>query len=336
MIEINIDLPKNPYSVYLEDHLLDRFSTYLSSKDSCVILTDSGIPTVYVDKVKNQLNNPIVFTIPMGESSKNLTNYQAILEEMISEDVPKSATLIALGGGVVGDLAGFIASTYMRGISFVQIPTTLLSQIDSSVGGKVAVNSRRAKNAIGTFYQPKAVFIDPTVLSTLDEKQLYSGVGELIKYGVIKDPSILTLLEEPDWKSNLTHLIRQSILVKRAFVLQDEEDHNIRHVLNYGHTLGHAIEQHSSYQYLHGEAVAIGMACMARKKPFYKRLISLLERFDLPHTLPYSIEELLPYLTKDKKVHKDTLHFVDVENLGHAKIIPVNLDDLRNYLEEIL
>jgi len=336
MIELQIDLPNNPYSVYLEDHLLDRFSVYLSSKDSCVILTDSGIPVQYLEKVKAQLNSPTVFTIPKGESSKNLSNYQAIVEEMIAEDIPKSATLISLGGGVVGDLGGFIASTYMRGIDFIQIPTTLLSQIDSSVGGKVAVNSRKAKNAIGAFYQPKAVFIDPTVLTTLEEKQLHSGVGELIKYGLIKDPSILDLLEEDNWTKNLTHLIRQAIVVKRDFVLQDEHDQNIRHILNYGHTLGHAIEQYSSYQYLHGEAISIGMAYMARNKSFYKRLVSLFDRFQLPHELPYSLEELLPYLLKDKKVHKKTLHFVDVEVLGQANIIPVSLDKLQNYLEEIV
>lgn len=336
MTKINISLPSNPYSVYLEEHLLDNFSSYLASLDDIVIITDSGIPTTYVDIVKKQLNDPLVFTIPAGEESKNLINYQAIIEEMIAQNIPKSATIIALGGGVVGDLSGFIASTYMRGISFIQIPTTLLSQIDSSVGGKVAVNSTLAKNAIGTFYQPKAVFIDPVVLNTLDQKQLHSGLAEMIKYGIIKEPSILDTLEKDDWNNYLIELIKTSITVKRDIVLKDEFDQGIRHILNYGHTIGHAIEQHSNYQYLHGEGVAIGMAFMAKKTPFYSRLIAILERFDLPYKLPYLLEELIPYITKDKKVHDKSLHFVIVEELGQATIKPIPLEKLYDYLEEIL
>lgn len=336
MIELTIDLSNNPYTVYLEEHLLNHFSSYLSSLDHMVIVTDSGIPLEYIDCVKNQLNNPTVFTIPSGESSKNLTNYQAIIEEMISLNIPKTATIIALGGGVVGDLAGFIASTYMRGIDFIQIPTTLLAQIDSSVGGKVAVNSRQAKNAIGSFYQPKAVFIDPSVLQTLEERQLNSGLGEMLKYGLIADPSILTMLEAQNWTDHLISLIEHSISVKRSLVLEDEFDQGIRHILNYGHTLGHAIEQYSNYQYLHGEAVAIGMAYMAKKKAFSPRLKTLLKKFNLPIDLPYSIDELIPYIVKDKKIHKDVLHFVEVDAIGKAKIVPIALESISTYLKEVV
>lgn len=336
MTKINISLPESPYTVYLENHLLDTFSSYLNTLDDIVIITDSGIPSEYVNKVKNQLTEPLIFTIPAGEESKNLANYQAIIEEMIHQNIPKSGTIIALGGGVVGDLSGFIASTYMRGISFVQIPTTLLSQIDSSVGGKVAVNSKSIKNAIGTFYQPKAVFIDPTVLDTLEQKQLHSGLAEMIKYGLIKEPSILDILEKDDWKNHLLKLIETSIIVKRDIVLKDELDQGVRHILNYGHTLGHAIEQHSSYQYLHGEGVAIGMAFMAKKTTFYPRLLKLLKRFDLPYKLPYKLDELLPYITKDKKVYHKALHLVLVEKLGHPIIKPIPIDKVNNYLEEIL
>lgn len=336
MTKINIPLPSTPYNVYLEEHLLDHFSSYLTTVDDMVIITDSGIPTAYVHTVKEQLNDPLVFTIPAGEESKSLANYQAIIEEIIAQNIPKSGTVIALGGGVVGDLSGFIASTYMRGISFIQIPTTLLSQIDSSVGGKVAVNSKLAKNAIGTFYQPKAVFIDPIVLNTLEENQLHSGLAEMIKYGLIKEPSIIDILEKDDWRSNLLELIETSIIVKRDIVLQDEFDQGMRHILNYGHTLGHAIEQHSNYQFLHGEGIAIGMACMARKTPFYQRLVAVLKQFDLPYTLPYPLKELVPYILKDKKVHDKFLHFVLVETLGQAIIKPIPIEKVQEYLEEII
>jgi len=287
--------------------------------------------------VKKQLNDPLIFTIPQGEESKSLERYQIIIEDMIALNVPKSATVIALGGGVVGDLAGFIASTYMRGVSFIQIPTTLLSQIDSSVGGKVAVNSKHAKNAIGSFYQPVAVFIDPTVLSTLENRQLHSGLGEMIKYGMINDPTILDILEDKDQLlEHLPTLISKAVTIKRNIVLKDEFDQGVRHILNYGHTIGHAIEQRSNYQYLHGESVSIGMAFMAKKKAFYPRLKTILSMYDLPIDCPYPIEELIPYILKDKKIKQNHLHLVVVTQLGEATIQPILVSQLQKYLEELL
>ena len=335
MTKIQLSLPNHPYTIYLDEGLLDDFSSYLSSIDDIVIITDSGIPKKYITTVQKQLNDPLIYTIVAGEDSKNIRNYQEIIETMITANIPKSATIIALGGGVVGDLAGFIASTYMRGISFIQIPTTLLAQIDSSVGGKVAVNSHSAKNAIGSFFQPDAVFIDPNVLSTLEPKQLHSGIAELVKYGVIKDPSILEILEKDDLSEQFSTLILKAVKIKRDIVLKDEFDQGIRHILNYGHTIGHAIEQHSNYQYLHGESVAIGMAFMAKKTSFYSRLISILQKYDLPFESPYNLNELIPYLLKDKKIQKTKLHFIVVEKLGEATIKPIMLTKLKQYLEEL-
>lgn len=333
---IHIPLPNHPYNVHIENSLLGSFSSYLTSLDDYVVITDSGIPKDYVTTVKEQLNDALIFTIPEGEDSKNLNNYQAIIEEMLDQNVPKSATIIALGGGVVGDLAGFIASTYMRGIDFIQIPTTLLAQIDSSVGGKVAVNSKNAKNAIGAFYQPKAVFIDPLVLSTLEARQLHSGLAELIKYGVIKDSTILDTLEKEDLSKHIADLIKKAVTIKRDIVLEDEFDQGIRHILNYGHTIGHAIEQHSNYHYLHGEGVAIGMALMSKQTDFYPRLRTILEKFDLPYQSPYPIEDLLPYIIRDKKISKKYLNLVIVNTLGEAEITPVSLDKINQYLEGLL
>lgn len=337
MTEIQVPLMTNAYTVYIENGLLDYFSSYLSSIHQNVIITDEGIPKKYVQTIINQLNNPLLFTVPEGEKSKSIEQYQSIIEDMITHNVSKSATIIALGGGVVGDLAGFIASTYMRGIAFIQIPTTLLSQIDSSVGGKVAVNSRHAKNSIGSFYQPDAVFIDPSVLKTLEKRQLHSGIAEMIKYGVISDPTILDTLKEKDTLfTQLPMLISKAVKIKRDIVLKDEFDQGIRHILNYGHTIGHAIEQRSNYAYLHGESISIGMAIMAKNKPFYSHVISLLKLYDLPTDCPYSLEELIPYIHSDKKVTKNYLNFVIVDHLGEASIKPVLLDDLSNYLEELL
>lgn len=336
MRTIKISLPNNPYIVYLESGLLDHFSSYLNSVDDIVIITDSGIPTQYLQTVKDQFVDPLVFIVPEGESSKSFLNYQNILEEMVEKNISKSSTIIALGGGVVGDLSGFIASTYMRGISFIQIPTTLLSQIDSSVGGKVAINSKSAKNAIGSFYHPDLVIIDPLVLETLEKRQLHSGLAELIKYGVIKDPTILDLLNQETWYKSLPLLIEKAISIKRDIVLEDELDQGVRHILNFGHTLGHAVEQHSAYTIYHGEAVAIGMAYMASKKPYYKKLIALLNKFDLPYTLPTTLDVLLPYITKDKKVHGKNLHFVVVNNLGSAEIVPVPIHKIELFLEELI
>ena len=334
MKKIAITLTTNPYDIYLKEGLLDTFSTYLPSKDNVVIITDTLIPKPYIATVKSQLNHPLVITIPSGETSKSFHYYQQIIEEMLRENIPKSGTLIALGGGVVGDLAGFVASTYMRGINFVQIPTTLLSQIDSSVGGKVAINSKDVKNSVGTFYQPKAVFIDPSVLTTLDQKQLSSGLAEMIKYGVISDPSILSYLEEEPLFSVLPSLIEQCIAIKKQLVLEDEFDQHKRHILNFGHTFGHAIEQHSKYQYTHGEAVAIGMSIMTGNTSFHKRLISLLKKFSLPYRSPYTFEELAPYILHDKKRQDQTLNLVVVQTLGEAQIIPVHIKEVKHYWEE--
>ena len=333
MTEIQIPLATNPYKIYLDEGLLDHFSSYLPSVKDVVIITDAMIPKQYIKRVKSQLDDPLVFTIPSGEASKSFRHYQTILEKMIAQNVPKTATIIALGGGVVGDLSGFIASTYMRGVSFVQIPTTLLSQIDSSVGGKVAINSTSAKNAIGTFYQPTAVFIDPLVLSTLKQRQLHSGVAELIKYGIIKDPIILTTLKNQGLSEHLLSLIEKAVTIKRDLVLQDEFDRDVRHILNYGHTIGHAIEQHSGYAYLHGEGVAMGMAYMAKNTPFYERLIGLLKEYALPYALPYELETLLPYILNDKKRAHSSIDLVHVEHLGQATIVPIKMSQLKSYLE---
>jgi 3-dehydroquinate synthase len=301
-------------------------------------------PTVFnlygnpiLDSVKKAGFDTVTVSIPDGEEYKDILWLQHIYNELLTHKLDRSSALIALGGGVIGDITGFAASTYMRGISYIQIPTTLLAQVDSSVGGKTGVNHKLGKNMIGTFWQPRLVWIDVDTLKTLPKRELLSGLAEVIKYGVICDEDLFSTIEENRDKilnldsTILIHIIKRSCEIKAELVSKDEREAGLRSILNYGHTIGHAIETATDYKrYLHGEAIAIGMYLEARlsykleliDKEAVSRIGRLIESFGLPSALPTDIDmnRILLSMQLDKKAVAGALKFILPEKIGKVKI----------------
>ncbi|MEW6324072.1 MAG: 3-dehydroquinate synthase [Nitrospirota bacterium] len=290
-----------------------------------------------------------MMVVPDGERAKSLRWASALYDRLIRGKYERGATLVALGGGVIGDLTGFVASTYLRGVPYIQLPTTLVAQVDASIGGKTAVNHPRGKNLIGTFYQPALVFSDVAVLRSLPKRQLVGGLAEVVKYGVIADAGLFAYLEEHcgellDARSGpLEQIVFQSARIKADVVVKDEREAGLRRVLNYGHTLGHAIEATTGFRrFHHGEAVAIGMQFAAQLSAglglcddaLVSRQRKLLERIGLPAVLPARLDQqrLLAAMALDKKVKGGQWHFVLPERLGRVRVEPVEAARVRQIL----
>ncbi|MCK8826644.1 3-dehydroquinate synthase [Natroniella acetigena] len=344
MEEVKVDLGVRSYQIKVGEDLLKDIGTYLTELEigsKVLIITNDLVDSLYGQEVKDSLKE-VGFTVEVakigdGEKYKSLETAQQLYDQAVVAGLDRSSSILALGGGVVGDIAGFIAATYMRGVNFIQVPTTLLAQVDSSVGGKVAVNHAAGKNLIGDFYQPQLVVADINVLSTLEEKELKAGLAEVIKYGVIWDEEFFTFLED-NYKEILTlepqqvqHLIKVSCQIKAAVVAQDETERGLRAILNYGHTLGHALEAVTDYQYYrHGEGVAIGMLGAAKlahqigwlDKADVIRQQRLIENFGLPTSFSqWSVDEICQALTKDKKVEDGVIRFILAKEIGEVEII---------------
>lgn len=326
MKELSIKTKSSSYPVIINPGLLNDILNYLDRNQKYVIIHDDLIPEAYVNKVACAADDPLIISFPAGEKSKTVETHQLIVRNMLDNLIKKDAVIIALGGGVTGDLAGYVASTYMRGISYIQIPTTLLAQIDSSVGGKVGVDFADTKNVLGSIYPPKMVLIDPLTLSTLPKRHFANGMAEMIKYGMIADRELFEFLKDRDVTEMLEWAIHRSIEIKKIFVEKDEQDEGERRLLNFGHTYGHAIEAYYNYdKYLHGEAVAIGMVKIIKNEQIRKELISVLRKYDLPIEDPLSVDELKPMILKDKKHRAGKYVFIDIESIGKAFINTLDL-----------
>ncbi len=337
------------YSIHIGKNILKNLPEYIkktvNKTNRILVLSDPLISSLYLKDLLSILENDyrtFYLIIKEGEKRKNLGSIKKIYDFMLRERFSREDTIIALGGGVIGDMAGFAASTFKRGMRFVQIPTTLLSQVDSSVGGKTGVNHRDGKNMIGTFYQPDIVLIDTEFLKTLPDKNLKEGISEIIKYGVIKDKKLFELLENKKEKilslepEIIGELISRSLKIKAEIVEKDErEEEGIREILNFGHTIGHIVESETGYsKYSHGEAVAIGMAeetKIAMKKKYttddtVKRIIDLLKAYKLPVNLPENLKKqnIIEKISQDKKVRNGKLRVPVVREIG--KII---LEDIK-------
>ena len=332
MKKVHVSLEKNSYDVLIEKGLLSKLSEYVDKDKEYLIITDTNIPREYIMTVKSQLNVTLVYALQPGESLKCAEKVNEIIEDMIAHSIPRSITLVALGGGVIGDFTGFIASIYMRGVDFIQIPTSLLSQVDSSVGGKVGINSKTMKNAIGSFYQPKIVFIDPNTLVTLEKRHFNNGMAELIKHGLIAGKSLYEDLVKKDINSDIEDFIYRSVTIKRDIVIQDVTDKGIRQLLNFGHTLGHAIEQDSGYSLLHGEAIAIGMLMMIKDPSLYNKVRNLLQKYNLPVIYTYDEERIFNYVKTDKKISGNLLNIILLSEEGNAFIKTININQIKEYM----
>ncbi|MCQ2742494.1 MAG: 3-dehydroquinate synthase [Bacilli bacterium] len=313
------------YEVKIERGGLSKAGEYFSLNCKCLILTDSGVPSSYVETIKTQCETPIVLVIQQGEENKTFESYMKAMQVLIEAQFSRKDCVIAVGGGVVGDLAGFVASTYMRGIDFYNVPTTLLSMVDSSIGGKTAVDFMGYKNMVGTFYQPKGVLIDPETLSTLDERQVKAGLAEAIKMAATFDESLFKDIAEHS--IDATDIIYRAISVKKDVVEKDTKESGLRKVLNFGHTLGHAYEALSQGKLLHGEAVGLGMIPMSEGLA-RKEIVKVLESYGLPTTGHFDYGDLATTMSHDKKGNNGYVDAVFVKKIGSFEIKNVSVDEL--------
>ena len=333
-MKLTINCKTYSYDVIIQRNIINNVSEYLSLQRKVLILTDDGVPSEYVLKVSSQCLNPIIVTVKQGEQSKNIDNYQLVMNTLIENGFTRTDCLVSIGGVVVGDLGGFISSTYMRGIDFYNIPTTLLSQVDSSIGGKTAIDYNGIKNIIGSFYTPKCVLIDPNTLKTLDKRQLHAGLVEAIKMACTCSSSLFEIISKSkNLENDIDEIIFQSLQIKQKIVEEDLEEKGLRRVLNFGHTLGHIIESASNYKLLHGECVGIGMLSFSSDKA-RKQIKKLLKKYNLPTSYDLSLKDIEDYLIHDKKKTGDYIWIVSVENIGSYELKKIKIDELYNKLKE--
>lgn len=341
---ISVDLDRRSYQILIQPGLLNQIGKIIAKFDigkRIAIITNPTVGKYYAAPVKKALTQaqfqPVIFSIPDGEWYKNLEIVRDLYSRLLQNGFDRNTAILALGGGVIGDLAGFVAATFLRGIPFIQVPTTLLAQVDSSVGGKVGVNLPEGKNLIGSFYQPILVVIDPIVLHTLPQRETRSGLAEVIKYGMINDAAFFTWLEK-----NISHILQIELNylveiitrcceIKAAIVSQDETEQGLRAILNFGHTIGHAIETLTDYEtYRHGEAIAIGMVAAGKLAYSLKlftrqnlmRLSALIKNVGLPTTMPIlEITRVLDTIYLDKKSREHIIRMVLPTTIGNVKLV---------------
>lgn len=325
-----VNCASKSYPVHFITNALNQTNQLFDLNRRVLIVTDSGVPKQYSETVAKQCLHPIVVCVNQGEGSKSFETLQTLLAKMLAQNFTRHDCVVAVGGGVVGDLAGFAAATYMRGVDFYNIPTTTLSQIDSSVGGKTAINFAGVKNSIGVFYQPKAVLIDTSLLETLDQRQIASGLAEAVKMGFIYDPQLIELfLKTP---IDLPQIIYKSICDKARIVSQDETEQGLRKILNFGHTIGHGYEAAANFERLtHGESVALGMIAMCdhQVKP---TLLKILTGLGLPTTHNLNKQAVWDAMLHDKKMAQDGIDVIFVTEIGTAQIQRVSPESLKEKL----
>ncbi len=333
--QFSVKAGEDSSEIILAPGALKQVGQLLDLNRKVLIVTDSGVPARYSREVADQCREPFLITLPRGEASKSLQEFGRLLEILIQASFTRQDCVIAVGGGVVGDLSGFVASCYLRGIDFYNLPTTLLAQVDSSLGGKTAVDWQEVKNVVGSFYQPKKIVIDPEVLLTLPRRQLAAGLAESIKMALTSSKELFLLLENSqNLQDDLPEIIRQSLLIKKAVVEKDPKESGLRRILNFGHTFGHALESFSGGRLLHGESVALGMLPLCSEKAA-QRLRPLLEKYNLPTYSAASFEQLWPYLGHDKKSQGDKIILVYVEEIGQCLFREVPFSALNHYWEKV-
>ena len=335
---------KRPYAVLIENGALEHIADYVKTRFSpprriCVV-TDSKVSPIYAEKIMSSLNSngysAYRINFPAGEHSKTPTTYINILESLAERGITRTDALLALGGGVVGDITGFVAGTYMRGIEYIYVPTTLLAAIDSSIGGKTGVNLLSGKNLAGLIWQPSLVVTDPTIIETLSEDSLKDGLAEALKDAVVSDGGLVSHILD----RNYEYIIDRCISIKKSLVEVDEMDTGIRQLLNFGHTLGHGIEKLSSYSVSHGQAVVKGMIGEARaaylmgysSTDISQELIRIAEELDFDSTLDYDPDKLYEQALMDKKIQDGKINMIIPDVIGRASLRKLTLDELKDFI----
>ena len=351
--QVRVELGSRSYSVHIGSGILPRVDlTHYIDGDQVLLVTNETVAPLYLNMVRKQIKGKKIhdLVLPDGERYKNMEVLDDIFTKLLTEKHDRTTTLVAVGGGVIGDMTGFAAATYLRGVSFIQVPTTLLAQVDSSIGGKTAVNHSSGKNMIGAFHQPRTVIVDTNTLQSLPDREFSAGLAEVLKYGLIADIEFFNWLErELDSLINrdlekLTYAIEQSCSIKARIVRSDETEQGVRAILNLGHTFGHAIETFLSYRdWIHGEAVSVGilmalrMSCLRGKieKSDLDRVSKLMQRCSLPITPPINMSpaDFNELMLRDKKVRNDRVRLVLLEELGQAEVVETFE---RDYLQRVL
>lgn len=332
---IRMNLGDDGYDIVVERGILARANEYLNLDRRVLVVTDSGVPAEYARIVAEQCKNGIICTVDEGEESKSIDGFSRLLQAMLDNGFSRKDCVVAVGGGVVGDLSGFAASAYMRGIDFYNIPTTLLSQIDSSIGGKTAVNFGGVKNIVGAFYQPKKVLIDPGLLKTLPERQISNGLAEAIKMSLTSDKELFDVFESKDIESSIDEIILRSLNIKKSVVEEDEKESGIRKILNFGHTVGHGIESAAQGELYHGECVALGMITMCAES-IRSRVIEVLKRCGLYRTLEYDWNKISEAAFHDKKADGGRVTVVTVPDIGSFEMKEMSCGDVIEISKKIL
>ena len=306
------------YDIVIEAGALQKAGDWLDLDRRVLVVTDDGVPEAYAQSVAYACREPLLVRLPQGETSKSLSAFGSLLSAMLQAGFTRADCVAAVGGGVVGDLAGFAAASFMRGIDFYNIPTTVLSQADSSVGGKTGVNLDGVKNIAGAFYPPKKVLIDPDTLQTLPPRQIANGLAEAVKMAMTSDAGLFRFIEQEDAVENLPYIIEKAIEIKKSVVEQDEKEQGLRRILNFGHTVGHALESQGR-GLLHGECVALGMIPMCGPAA-RERLLPLLESLGLPTCCDLDGEQVYQALLHDKKTAGGYISVVRVDRVGSCRI----------------
>lgn len=315
------------YDVVIDNGALDRIDEFLDLDRKVLLVTDDGVPEQYSAAVERHCAECVKVCLKQGEESKNFDNFRHLLETMLDNGFTRSSCVVAVGGGVVGDIAAFCASCYMRGIDFYNIPTTLLSQVDSSIGGKTAIDLSGVKNVVGSFYQPRAVVIDPLVLKTLPRRQLLSGLVESIKMALTSSAELFELIKNSsNLEADLPVIIEKSLEIKRDVVEKDTRELGLRRVLNFGHTVGHAIES-ADGGLLHGECVGIGMRYFSSEE-VKKELDEVLKKYSLPLSSSAKIEDIERYLRHDKKASDDGINVITVDKAGSFRFSKKSVEEI--------
>lgn len=340
------------YDIFIERGIMKDCADYikrLSAAQRVTVISDTNVAPLYLETVVKPLKNAgfevNAFIFDAGERSKHLGTIAEIYDSLADFSMTRKDIIVALGGGVCGDMAGFAAATYLRGIDFIQIPTSLLAQVDSSVGGKTGADLPQGKNLVGAFHQPVAVLIDPDALKTLPGEFITDGMGEVIKYGCIKDARFFDFLENNNALENIGSVIETCVKIKRDVVSRDEREKGERMLLNFGHTLGHAIEKLNGYENItHGMAVAVGMVLIARageKNGFTEegtagRIISLCEKYDLPVETSLSLSDIANAARSDKKSAGNGISLVLLKKIGESFTHKIDIDKLEEFIDYII
>ncbi|MBR2870136.1 MAG: 3-dehydroquinate synthase [Clostridia bacterium] len=330
MAKLHLNLGENSYDVIIGKNLLNSANKYFNLNRKVLIVTDDGVPTEYSEAISKQCKTSKIVSLKSGEGSKSVDGLSKLYQAMIQMEMDRTDCIVAVGGGVVGDLAGFVASSYMRGIDFYNVPTTLLSQVDSSIGGKTAINFGGVKNIVGAFYQPKCVLVDTDTLKTLPQRQISNGLAEAVKMSLTSDKILFEKLEKLSYDeilNDLESIITASLKIKQYVVEQDEKEAGLRKILNFGHTFGHAIEAQTEMQGMfHGECVALGMLPMSSVS-VRERLVPVLKKLNLPVSCQIDIDEALNFVCHDKKCANGFVNAIFVDKIGEFEIKKLSISD---------